>query len=350
MNREKLTKRIGAGTGLLILLLLVTAGVLFFNEIRTLVSLKELDGHPFYTMTYYGDYGFDEFLEVGAESDRDIEKFVMKRLLKGLEIDLNISAAGCTVFSAVNESGEQIYGRNFDFDYAPSLLLYTEPDNGYRSISMVNLSYAGYTATYLPKPLTFSSFLTLVAPYLPFDGMNEQGVTMALLAVPYAEPPKKPDQITLNTTTAIRLVLDKAATTDEAVQLLKNYNFYFSGGIDCHYLIADSSGNSVVVEFMEEEVKVIKPTEDYQIASNFILYNDLLIGDGFCEFERYETVEKVLAANNGILTEKQAMELLEEILIPGRTQWSAVYNQSSLTTTISISKSYDSLYEFSLHR
>ena len=35
-------------------------------------------------MTYYGDYGFDEFLEVGATSDVDIEAFVTKRLLKGL--------------------------------------------------------------------------------------------------------------------------------------------------------------------------------------------------------------------------------------------------------------------------
>ena len=51
-----------------------------------LSSLKKVDNYGMYQMTYYGDYGFDEFLKVGAESDADIEAFVTRRLLKGLPI------------------------------------------------------------------------------------------------------------------------------------------------------------------------------------------------------------------------------------------------------------------------
>ena len=58
--------------------------------------------------------------------------------------------------------------------------------------------------------------------------MNEKGVCIALLAVPEVWMIDDPDKITLNTTTAIRLVLDKAATIDEAVELLRKYNIYFS--------------------------------------------------------------------------------------------------------------------------
>ncbi len=56
-----------------------------------LFSLEKIDDYGAYQMTYYGDYGFDEFLEVGALSDKDIEEFVTKRLLKGIPINLSFT-------------------------------------------------------------------------------------------------------------------------------------------------------------------------------------------------------------------------------------------------------------------
>ena len=201
---------------------------MFRHELKTLSTLKE-KGVGVYTMTYDGDYGFDAFLEIGASSDADIEAFVTKRLLKGLPIELNVSDAGCTAFVSRNEEGDIIYARNFDFLYAPFLQVYTNPDNGYVSVSTVNLSFAGYGEGNFPSSgISFQNFLTLAAPFLPFDGMNEKGVCIALLAVPEVWMIDDPDKITLNTTTAIRLVLDKAATIDEAVELLRKYNIYFS--------------------------------------------------------------------------------------------------------------------------
>ena len=187
-----------------------------------LFSLEKIDDYGAYQMTYYGDYGFDEFLEVGALSDKDIEEFVTKRLLKGIPINLGVTGNGCTAFVTKNEKEEVIYGRNFDFLYAPSLQLYTEPKNGYKSVSTVNLSFAGYSENFLPDGSLFDKFLALATPFLPFDGMNENGVAIALLAVPEAEPPYDSTKITLNTTTAIRLVLGNASTVEEAVKLLRN--------------------------------------------------------------------------------------------------------------------------------
>ena len=93
---------------------------LFGRELVTLASLRQVDAHPLYTMTYSGDYGFDDFLKTGAKNDRDIERFIMKRLLRGVQINLGIADAGCSAFCARNEEGEPVYARNFDFRYAPA--------------------------------------------------------------------------------------------------------------------------------------------------------------------------------------------------------------------------------------
>lgn len=344
---RKIIKGFLIGIAVVLLIIVIGAIALFWNELRTLFSLKKIDDYGAYQMTYYGDYGFDEFLEVGASSDQDIEKFVTKRLLKGMPINLGVTGDGCTAFVTRNEKGEVIYGRNFDFLYAPSLQLYTEPENGYKSVSTVNLSFAGYTEDFLPDDSVFDKFLTLAAPFLPFDGMNEKGVAIALLAVPEADPPYDSNKITLNTTTAIRLVLDNAATVEEAVELLRNYNIYFSGDVDCHYLIADASGHSVIVEFYTGEMQIVETETDYQIATNFIAYNGLNIGEGFTEFERYDAVEKELVDNNGVLNEDDAISLLARVGVRDgevdKLQWSVVYNLTTGVVRLFIHRDTDNI-------
>ena len=276
MTVKKGIKRTFSIIILIILMIVLALSVLYFNELKTLFSLKKLNDYSFYTMRYSGDYGFDEFLKVGAKN------------------------------------------------------------------------VAGYTADNLPQPRAFNSFLTLAAPYLPFDGMNECGLTMALLAVPYAQPPQEPDQITLNTTTAIRLVLDKAKDVGEAIALLNQYNFYFSGDVTCHYLISDISGKSAVVEFLDHDIKIIENTENSQVVTNYILYQGINVGEGGSEFERYAIASETLKSQACVLTEKQAMQVLSDCKIPDRTQWSIVYNMITKHADICIDERYDQPYAYDL--
>ena len=351
-KKKKIVLRVIAGIGIALLIIIIVALVLFRNELRSLMSLKKVDDYGMYQMTYYGDYGFDEFLEIGAENDAGIEAFVTKRLLKGLPINLGVTGDGCTAFVVKNENGDILFGRNFDFLYAPSLQLYTAPDNGYASVSTVNLSFAGYSEDNLPIGSLFDDFLTLAAPYLPFDGMNEKGLAIALLAVPEAEVPYNPDKITLNTTTAIRLVLDKAATVEEAIELLSQYNIYFSGGIECHYLIADGSGHSVIVEYVNQELCAVEAEDEYQIASNFIAYDGLNIGEGFTEFERYDKVQDAIEANNGILEAGQAVQLLADVGVfdgdMDKLQWSVLYNLTTGNGEIFANRKTNNIIGFNL--
>ncbi len=344
--------------GLIIILLIcffasISLIILFRNELKTLTSLKKIDDNGMYQMTYYGDYGFDDFLEIGATNDKDIEEYVTKRLLKGIPIKFNVTDSGCTAFVTRNENNDVIFARNFDFDYAPSLQLYTNPKNGYASVSTVNLSFAGYEKDKLPtKGVSFNNFLTLASPYLPFDGMNEKGLTVALLAVPEVQIKNDSSKITLNTTTTIRLILDKASNVDEAIELLRKYNIYFSGDVYCHYLIADSTGKSVIIEYYDNEIQVIETDKQYQVASNFVAYNNLNIGEGYTEFDRYDKVMNKIKDNNNSLNMDTTINLLNDVGIYDngidKLQWSVVYNITNKTGKIWSHRNTKNIKDFKL--
>lgn len=351
MNANQIVKNILTIIICVIIFLLTILFIAFRHEIRTLASLEERSPGA-YTMVYDGDYGFDEFLAAGANDDKQIEEFITKHLLKGIPVNLNVSGAGCTSFATRNVNSDVIFARNFDFEYSPFVQVYTNPEKGYASVSTVNLSFAGYSKNNLPASgIALKNFLTLAAPFLPFDGMNEKGVCIALLSVPEAQPEIDPEKITLNTTTSIRLVLDKAANVDEAIELLRKYNIFFSGNVKCHFHIADSTGRSVLVEYYDGGLQVVEPETDYQIASNYIAYNDLNIGEGFTEFERYNEVKTALEDNDGI-TLNECEELLNRIGIVyngnDKLQWSVIYNLTQGNGEIWPHRNHDQAWDFNL--
>jgi predicted choloylglycine hydrolase len=299
-------------------------------------------------MKYYGSYGFKDFLKKGANNDKELENSIMKTLTGNQSFTPSKSIA-CTMFSAQNEAGDYITGRNFDFDYTPALLLFTNPPDGYASVSMVNLSFAGYDKNHLPtSSLKKSNFKMLGTPYLPFDGMNECGLSMGFLSVPFSQPGKDPEKVTINTTTAIRLVLDYAKNVDEAISLLKKYNIYFSAGIKCHYLISDSSGKSVVVEYINNKMEVVPRNEKWQVVTNFVLSTPEKQGEGDTEVIRYEKADTVLRNGKGIISENNAMELLHQVRIPNRTLWSVVYNRTTGRIKIAMGMKYNQVKQFNL--
>lgn len=240
-------------------------------------------------------------------------------------------------------------GRNFDLTYSPALVVETAPDNGYRSISTVNLAFLGFGEDKLPDTWK-QKLITLAAPYAPLDGMNEKGLAVAVLRIADVPTDQDTGKTDITTTTAIRLMLDKAATVDEAVSLLEQYDMHSSAGSCYHFQLADAAGNSAVVEYIDNEFVVLKADEGYQMATNFLL-SDKKFNFGTGQ-DRYGTLESSLNRCGGVVKDEQAgMDLLQAASkdwhvseTSGRlnaTQWSIVFNCTDLTAKVVTGRQYD---------
>ena len=87
--------------------------------------------------------------------------------------------------------------------------------------------------------------------------MNEKGLYIADLVCGDNETTaQNTGKTSLTITSAIRLVLDKAATVDEAVSLLENHDIYSVIDTAHHFIIADVTGKSVVVEWTGNKMYV----------------------------------------------------------------------------------------------
>jgi hypothetical protein len=308
------------------------------DQTRTLASLRRVDDFPLYEMHYYGDYGFGSFIQEGIRIDSRTELY-----LRGA-----LEEWACTCFAALNEEGDSIFGRNFDWYVHPALVLFTDPPGGYPSVSMVDISYLGYDGE---EPSLEERTALLDAPYFPFDGMNEHGLAVAIMAVAHADGGDNPDKVTIGSLHAIRLVLDYARDVDEALSLLEGYNVDFAGGPPVHYLIADSSGSSAVVEFIGGEARAIRNSEPWQVATNFVI-SDTAPEDRESLCWRYSRVYETLEAANGNISPAEAMTLLEDVSQGGDipTIWSMVYNMSTGDVLGVVGREYDRTYDFLKYR
>lgn len=366
-------KKVLAGIGIALVAVVVVAAVavfaLFGHELKTLGSIEKVDDYPLYTMTYDGDYGIDAFIEQGgASNDAELIQFVVNRIMKGLPITIDLPDLACSTFNATTAEGDAIFGRNFDLEYSPGMLVRTDPADGYASVSMVNLGFLGYGEDKMPDDL-ISSLTALAAPYAPLDGVNEAGLAVGVLLIDTEPTNQETDKVDITTTTAIRMMLDSCATVDEAVALLGQYDMHSSANSCYHFQIADASGASVIVEYIGDEMSILEPGDattmgalsgeagvTYQAATNFLLTpGEYDFGGGQ---DRYQVLMETLSAADGVLSEDEAMDLLQsvsrEVQIRDdgsvfQTQWSVVYNLDDLTASIIMGGKYDEpAYEVSL--
>ncbi len=319
----------------------------FFNEINAFFSIKKQDEY-IYSMTYKNDYFFDEYLKQGAKTDSELKDFIITKLLHGLPIDFKLPDYGCSSFIATTENEEQTFARNLDIEFAPIMVVKTEPSNAYKSISMVNLSALGFNLNYQPTSL-MNKLLCLATPYIPFDGMNEKGVAICVNMVNGNNICQDTDKIDITTTTLIRLVLDYADNTRKAIDLIKQYDLYDSTGGPYHFLISDKSGDSVVIEYYNNEIQVI---ENQKILTNHALNEFEETSSTFNKtFERYNTIKETIDSNNGTLTIEQSQSLLSEVALSwdnGGALYSVIYNLNKLELQFAFMNQTKKIYKYSL--
>lgn len=241
-----------------------------------------------------------------------------------------------------------LYGRNFDWEYSPALLLFVDPPDGYASVSMVDIAYLGFPGdqaadtTNLP-PVKQKSLLN--APYWPFDGMNEHSLAVAMAAVTYSENPYDPQKETIDSLMIIREILDHARNTDNALEILESNNITWGGGPLLHYLIADRNGESILVEFFNGRMVIIPNENPWHLATNHLRTITNQTGHTSCW--RNNTIDHRLNETRGKLTPRSAMELLANVS-QGNTQWSVVYGMSTGEINVTMGKHYPNVHTLHL--
>lgn len=356
---RKLWKKIVLGAAAVLAALLLVLAIAVFalwrNEIASMTSMRLLrerdDAHldgAVYSMDVKGGFYLDDFVaQGGAKTDKELIDFITNKITKGL-IKMNISESeiACSSFTAAAEDGDRLFARNYDFSETNTCVVRTRANEGrHASISTVDLQFLGLDVEKDVEGLA-NRITCLAVPYIPLDGINDAGVACGIYmtyqggdSVPTDQNTDRPD---LTSTTLLRLILDYADTVEEAVEIASSYDLHDSAKTSYHYMVADASGRSAVLEWVGEtnrtdtdgskrelvvtyndddsHIGEAEAASDFQWVTNFILQPGYYEADGEKKgHDRYQRIGEELARTDGVVAdEKAAMDILS---IVGRRTW-----------------------------
>lgn len=360
---SKLLRRIACALVALVIALAVAVFALWHNELTTLASFQKLSDRDeahrdgaVYQINFSGDYFFDEFLsQGGASNDAELISFVTRSITKGIiPMHIKTSSIACSAFTADTQSGDRVFGRNYDFSATNTAIVYTDPGEGrHASYSTIDLSFLGLDADKDVETIG-QKFLTLAAPYVPLDGINDAGVACGIFMSYQGEGKGTPtdtqtDRPDITSTTLLRLILDYADSVEDAVALAQQYDLHDSASSCFHYMVADSTGRSAILEWVGtdadhdadgaqrqlnvlwNDTDALSDSADWQVVTNFIKTPGYYDGTSaeMKGLDRYEHLAAALRETDGIVADKDAaMDLLASV---GRRTWD---NDDSNSNTI----------------
>ena len=323
------------------------------NLISPTLEIVELE-NGFSAVRYDGDTGFDQFLAGGgASSDGEVVEYLANNLLSDLNLgDLLGGIFGCSTIAVQSPEGDALFGRNFDWENCEAMVVESHPENGYASLSTVNMDFITQNVGggMVDMALNLDEVKTLAALYAPLDGMNEAGLAVSVNMIQdSAAIQQNTDKPDITTTTAIRLLLDQAGNVDEALELLGQYDLHGSMGMMIHFAIADSTGRSAAVEYVDNEMTVIETP----VLTNFYLAEGEKYGIGTEQsHERYDILMNQLEE-----TPQMGMEEVRDALDSvskdnfgefESTEWSIVMNLSAGEARYYHRENYNQNYTFRL--
>jgi hypothetical protein len=179
------------------------------------------------------------------------------------------------------------------------------------------------------------------------DGINEKGLSIncATNGEEYFWTESYPQEPAVFSGHMARIVMDTCATVDEAVELIGSVRVWFPNE-GLHWIIADASGKSVVVEFDHSRNMVLLDKEGpYELMTNTALQK----GDDYVANNcwRYRTAKPML--ESGILDMNDMFTIMETIRPTSgssRTLWTSVMDVTNKRFEVYYRKEYSKKYEF----
>ena len=342
-----------------ILALIIVVGVFTWIEFGSLVrgalTAEKLDDGLYY-MEYQGDDGFDGLIKKGGgESADKLKDYIIEFLSKGhYKPDMKTKKVdyGCSALTIRTPEGGVMMGRNFDFPSAIGVILHTIPDHGYESITTFNVEFYGFGEDYKPEGFT-NQYLALAGLFCALDGINEKGLAIAdLMAGDEVETHQRTDKPDLTTSAAIRYCLNKAANVDEALELLRGIDMHSDTGSAHHYAMADASGRSVVVEYVDNEMVVV---ESPIVANHYLCEAKQNVGLEEGD-NRYEQLCQRYDDHEGVMSEKELTEAIKTVSQPEKkgtflgTAWTMVMDLTHPSVTYYSRRHFEKPFRFEFKR
>ena len=207
----------------------------------------------------------------------------------------------CTIFDTKNNKNEILVGRNFDWS----------KDNGQINFISSNKNSNGML------------IVSLDNPNMPYEGMNDKGLFIAISAVPNTETTiniLKPIRKSLE---MIKVVLEKSSSINDAIKQFKKYSIAFGkflGNPLIHFKIVQKDGQSIIIEYVNNKMVIIE--NNSKIMTNHYISNLKIKSDSKTSHQRYEVISNY---QNNINSVKNTFEALEKVK-QRDTVWSNVYN------------------------
>ena len=180
--------------------------------------------------------------------------------------------------------------------------------------------------------------------------MNEEGFAVSVNMIEDSDTiEQNTDKPDITTTTAIRLLLDQAANVEEALNLLSRYDFHASMGMMIHLALSDAEGNSVVVEYVNNQMIVTETP----VVTNFYLSAGEKYGIGTSQSHtRYDILNETLEKQES-MTETDVRNALDSVSKDNfgefeSTEWSIVMNQETKELTYYHRENYKQGYTISV--
>jgi penicillin V acylase-like amidase (Ntn superfamily) len=175
------------------------------------------------------------------------------------------------------------------------------------------------------------------------DGMNRHGLAVSDMSVEVAQPPYDATKPDLIHSAMMRMILDYGRTTDEAVHLLESYNVHFVE-IPVHLMVADATGKSCVIEFIDGKMRVTDGANSSQICTNHPVWqNTEAENEAACI--RFRTGATALRSLDGRINAADAVEVTRSMAVEGFTMWTSIYDLTDLKARIIYRFQTDTSYD-----
>jgi hypothetical protein len=338
LSRRRRLKRVAKWLAAVLAVIAAVVVWAIEDDVRTLASLQRIEGTNAYVMDYYCDYHLEKLrngMDVRHVEDEFIDAYfptvvasVAKRVRKAfVPATAEMLASNSRLCSTVayrNKQGEMLVGRNLDWKHDACLVLRVHRGGKVASVSIIDLAYLNMNRPDLAETNLWDRIPLLFAPYYVNDGMNAYGVAITSMSLDGSRPPRDPAKPDMLHGTAMRLVLDDAKSVDEAIELLQKYNIHFVETTS-HYLIADASGRSTVVEFLDGQMRVTDRHGTWQVCTNHQIWKK---SEAECEqnCDRYRRASAMLGKYGSEVDVHRIMDVMDEVAVKDWTMWSSVYN------------------------